>query len=195
MGSRRVAGNGVGAMDPVSTLLVRAKTDPEAFGELYDRCATDLKGWFLRRTGSPHLAMELTAETFAQALAGVHRYDPTVGNGWGWLFGIATHQFLQLLRRGEVDRRHRQKLAIATPTVALDEVDRAIDAADAQQLLPHLQVALDGLSDGIREAVELRVGLELTYAEVAARLGVTEGHARVRVRRGLRQLATALVDR
>ena len=190
-----MAGGRLSATDPVSALLVRAKADPEAFGELYDRCAPELKAWFLRRTGSPHLALELTAETFAQALAGVRRFDPAIGSGWAWLFGIATHQFVGLLRHGEVDRRFRQRLAIVTPTAALDEIDRVIDVVDAQRLLPHLRVAMAELSDGVREAVELRVGHDLTYAEVAARLGVTEGSARVRVRRGLQQLATALVDR
>jgi RNA polymerase sigma factor (sigma-70 family) len=191
------AGTGAGprGSDPAGALLVRARTDPNAFGELYDRCAPTILGWFLRRTGSPHLAMELAAETFAQALAGLHRFDPAAGTGTAWLFGIAGHQYHRLLRRGAVDRRHRRRLAMVTPVITPDDVERVVELVDAQELAPELHAALDALSDGVRDAVWLRVGHDLPYADVAARLGCTEGSARVRVKRGLRQLALALVVR
>jgi RNA polymerase sigma factor (sigma-70 family) len=43
-----------------------------------------------------------------------------------------------------------------------------------------------------RDAVRLRVVDELGYAEIAARLGCTEGAARTRVHRGLARLSTLL---
>jgi RNA polymerase sigma-70 factor (ECF subfamily) len=181
--------------DPEGSLLVRARSDPEAFGELYDRLFAAVLRWFLHRTGSPHVAMELAAETFAQALAGLHRYDPRRGTGAAWLFGIAGHQYHRFLRRGSVDRRHRTRLWVTTPTATPDEVERIVDLVDAQVVAPELQAALDQLSAGVRAAVELRIGHDLPYAEVAARLGCTEGSARTRVARGLRQLALAMVSR
>ena len=186
---------GSGARDPVGVLLVRSREEPEAFGELYDRCGPDIRAWFLRRTRSGHLAMELSAETFAQALASLHRYDPAAGTGWSWLFGIATHQYARLVRDGSVRARYRDRVQMVTPTITPDDVDRVIALVDAQHLAPQLQAALGELTDGVRAAVELRVGHDLPYAEVAARLGVTEGNARVRVRRGLQQLTLALVGR
>lgn len=175
------------------SLLVRARTDPEAFGQFYDRQYRTVLRYFLFHTGSAHLATELTAETFAQALASVERFDPSRGTGVAWLFGIATHQFRRFLRRGEVDQRHRRRLRIITPIAAVDEVERAVERADADLLTPQLAAALSGLSDVLRAAVLLRIGADLPYADVAEQLGCTEGTARVRVARGLRQLAAAMV--
>lgn len=181
--------------DPEGSLLVRARSDPEAFGELYDRLFAGILRWFLHRTGSPHAAMELTAETFAQALASLHRFDPRQGNGTAWVFGIASHQYHRFLRRGTIDRRHRTRLWLTTPTATPDDVERLVELLDAQSFAPELQAALDELSSGVRAAVELRIAHDLPYAEVAARLGCSVGSARTRVARGLRQLALAMVSR
>jgi hypothetical protein len=48
--------------------------DPEAFGRLYDRHARAVLAFFMRRTGWPQLAADLTAETFAAAFVSRKRY-------------------------------------------------------------------------------------------------------------------------
>jgi RNA polymerase sigma factor (sigma-70 family) len=179
--------------DPDGSLLVRARREPELFGVFYDHTHRAVLRYFLRLTGSPHVAAELTAETYAQALAGLHRYDPRRGSGATWLFAIAGHQFHRYLRRGDVDRRYRTRMGITTAPTTIDDLERVLELADAAEHMAHLRVALDQLSVGVRAAVELRVGHDLPYAEVAARLGCTEGSARVRVARGMRQLTIALV--
>jgi RNA polymerase sigma-70 factor (ECF subfamily) len=174
------------------SLLVRATTEPEAFGEFYDRNHEAIIRYFMRKTACAHTSAELTAETFAQALAGIVRFDPTRGTGKGWLFGIAGHQFHQWLRRGTVDRKHCWRLGMERPDVSQDDVERIERLADLGEIRPRLVAALDQLSDGMRAAVELRVAQDLPYAEVAARLGCTVGSARVRVARGLKKLSLVL---
>ena len=191
--TRRQASGDPGAQD--RALLARARRDPDAFGEFFDRHWAGVVRWHLARTGSPHTAMELAAETFAQALAGVHRFDPARGSGAAWLYGIAAHQYHRYLRDGEVDRRHRIRLWVASPIVTPDDVERIVEIADAAAWSPRLDAALAELTDGVRAAVELRIGHDLPYAEVAARLGCSELGARLRVRRGLRKLAIVLVAR
>ena len=200
MATRRRERTSAPRTDPTSSdpddgsLLVRARTDPEAFGTFYDRRHAAVVRYFLFHTGSHHLAVELTAETFAQALASLDRYDPRRGSGGGWLFGIAAHQFHRFLRRGEVDQRHRRRLRVVTPSATIDEVERAVERADAHLLLPQLTLALSELSDVLRAAVLLRIGADLPYAEVAERLGCSESAARLRVTRGLRQLVATMVE-
>ena len=185
---------GADSDDPDASLLLRARKDPEAFGAFYDRHWASVLRWFLAHTRSPHTAAELAAETFAQALASLHRFDPGRGTGTSWLFGIAAHQYHHLLRDGEVDRRHRARYWMTTPVVTADDAERIVELADAERLSPQLNAALGGLTDGVRAAVELRVGHDLPYAEVAARLGCTELGARLRVQRGLQKLAIAMVQ-
>ena len=180
------------APDPDGALLVRARDEPEVFGLFFDRNQAGLARYFLRLTGSPHVAGELTAETFAQAIVALHRYDPARGSGATWLYAIAAHQYHRFLRRGEVDRRYRARTGVATAATTPDDLDRIVELAARAEDIALLRTALDQLSPAVRAAVELRVGHELTYAEVAARLGCTEGSARVRVARGMRHLTTAL---
>ena len=167
---------------------MRARADAECFARFYDRHHVGVHRFFALHTGSRHLAEELSAETFAEALASLGRFDPALGTATGWLYSIAHHQWHRFLRRGEVDQRHRHRLRIATPAAAPADLERVIDVADARSLRPRLASALAGLSEPVRSAVLLRVGAELPYAEVAALLGCTEGTARMRVKRGLHQL-------
>jgi RNA polymerase sigma-70 factor (ECF subfamily) len=196
--ARRRTGGGAHPLDPSSApdvdgaLLVRARQEPELVGVLFDRHHASVARYFLRLTGSPHVAGELTAETFAQAIVALHRYDPARGSGATWLYAIAAHQYHRYLRRGEVDRRYRARTGVATSATAPDDLDRILELAARADDIALLRSALDQLSPAVRAAVELRVGHELPYAEVAARLGCTEGSARVRVARGMRHLTTAL---
>ena len=48
-------------------LLHAARQDPQAFREFYDRYAVWMRAWLVRQTGSETAALDLTAETFAQA--------------------------------------------------------------------------------------------------------------------------------
>lgn len=186
---------GSGPVDRDGSLLVRARHEPEVFGEFYDRNQAGVLRYFLRHTGSPHTAAELAAETFAQALAGFHLYDPRRGSGSAWLFGIAAHQYHRFLRRGEVDKRSRNRVGMTTSASSTDDLDRVVDLVDAAEVVSRLRVALAELSDGVRVAVVLRVGHDLPYAEVAAHLGCTEGNARVRVARGMRHLVATMGSR
>ena len=48
--------------------------DAEDFGLFYDRYIDMLLGYFARRAGDPEVAADLTAETFAAALASRRRF-------------------------------------------------------------------------------------------------------------------------
>lgn len=60
-------------------LLAAASCDPEAFGVFYASNVGPLLAYFWSRTRDRDVASDLTAETFAAALAGVTRYDPAKG--------------------------------------------------------------------------------------------------------------------
>src|SRR5690348_12214509 len=62
--------------------------DPEDFGLFYDRHVRTLLAFFGRRTDDPEAAADLTAETFASALASRRRFRPGRTPAVAWLFGI-----------------------------------------------------------------------------------------------------------
>ncbi len=94
---------------PVSSdasLLAAARIDPDAFRELYERYAEAVYGYFVRRTGSRATALDLTAETFAQAWIVRARFrDEANGSAAPWVYGIARNVLLMSVRRGAIERR------------------------------------------------------------------------------------------
>ena len=80
--------------DDERLLLKAANGDQAAFGVFYRRWLPVVTGYHLRRTRSPELAFDLTAETFAAVVADLQRFDPARGSPAGWLFEIAEHKLL-----------------------------------------------------------------------------------------------------
>jgi RNA polymerase sigma-70 factor, ECF subfamily len=167
-------------------LLVASVGDEEAFAAFYRRYARPLAAFFMRRTGNAELAADLTAETFAEALASRRRFDPAKGTATGWLYGIARHKLARTLRHGRVEDRARRTLGMAP--LALD--DEAIELVmttdgDVVQLLRRLPADQ-------RAAIEARVGDEQEYEHIAAATHMSEAVIRKRVSRGLASLRRKL---
>ena len=178
------------ASDPSdASLLVRSAAEPSTFGVLFDRHADAVLAYFFRRTGCAQTSADLMAETFAAAFASRKRFRDTGAPARAWLFSIARRQLSHFYRREAVATKARRKLGV-DQTVHLDDseyrrIESMVDFAE-------LHKALDQLPATQSEAVWLRIGHDLTYEEVAARLHCSEGAARVRVSRGLDHLAEHL---
>lgn len=82
-------------------LVDLARTDPDAFAELYRRHVTGIYAFALRRTRSRQLAEDVSAATFERALRGLGRFDPRRGRGFGpWLCRIAANELADRYRAG-----------------------------------------------------------------------------------------------
>ena len=169
-------------------LFRSARTDPDAFGALYDRHAPAILRYFTRRTTSLELAADLTAETFAQAYLSASTYRPERGDAGAWLQGIARHVMSRSLRRHGFEDRARRRLGIEPAGVPDLAYERVEQLADLATIRPALQAAMDTLSPRLRDAVRLRVVDGLPFEQVAASLGCSENAARVRVTRAMQHL-------
>ena len=166
---------------------------PDAFVALYERDAEAVLVFLTRRTLDVEVALDLTAETFAQAWrgwSGVRLDSPEEVRGW--LFTIARRQLGHYWRRGHAERRALRRIGVSVPTLHEDDFGEIERAAGLASLRSALRTELQRLSGDQREALQLRVVDELPYPEVALQLGITEATARARVSRGLRALAAAL---
>jgi RNA polymerase sigma factor (sigma-70 family) len=167
--------------------------DPEGFVPFYRQEAEALLLFLTRRTLDGEVALDLTAETFAQAWRGWPRLrDDSREEMRAWLFTIARRQLSHYLRRGHAQRTAVRRLGIRTPNVHEDDLHAIEDAAGLEDVRLQLKVQLRRLSRAQREALQLRVVEEMPYEDVALRLGVSEQAARARVSRGLRALQRAL---
>ena len=164
--------------------------DAAGFTAFYREHVRGLTGFFLHRTGDPELAMDLTAETFAAALAGRRRFDPRKGTESMWLYGIARHKLARALERGRVEDRARRRLGMA-PLVLDDEAIERVEACREGRAVE----LLGELPEEQRDAVRQRVLDERGYGEIAARARTSEAVVRKRVSRGLAELRTQMEDR
>jgi RNA polymerase sigma factor (sigma-70 family) len=173
-------------------LLGAAKSDPQAFREFYDRYAVWVRVWFARQTGSESAALDLTAETFAQAWHSLRRFkDMADGSGAPWLFGIARNLLRQYHKHKRVETAARQRLGLP-PDHDADEYEAVDERVAARTMAPALAAAVRLLPPDQRAALELRVVQQLDYDEVAGRLGCSQNAARLRVSRALRALTLEL---
>lgn len=175
------------------TALRRSARDPKAFAELYDAESEALLVFLARRTLDGHAALDLCAETFAQAFAGRRRFrGRSDEEARAFLYAIAHRQLSRFWRRGAVERRALQRLGMRVPDVYEDDHAAIEERAGLEELRPAISAQLDALSAEQREALRLRVIEELPYDEIAARLEVSEQTVRARVSRGLRTLGPRL---
>ena len=139
------------------------------------------------------MAVDLSAETFAQAFADCRQFrGATEGEAIGWLWGIARHQLSGYFKRGAAARKALHRLGMERPSLSDDEIEHFERMAELHSLRPLIAEALTRLSPEQRTAVQLRVVREQTYAQLAMTLGISEQAARARVSRGLRTLAELL---
>jgi RNA polymerase sigma factor (sigma-70 family) len=172
-------------------LLGRAGRDAEAFRAFYQRYALPLTVWLERQTGQREVALDMAAETFACALAGLERFRAETGETAApWLYGIAANLLRRYWGEQTIETRYRHQLGVLEQTrFAGDAELESIERLDAAAISGRLEAALASLPPAYREAVRLRVVDELSYRETAERMATSEITARVRVHRGLRALA------
>jgi RNA polymerase sigma-70 factor (ECF subfamily) len=168
--------------------MAKRKIDIEA---LYAEHHEGLLLFLARRTADPDVALDLWAETFAHAAAGMSRYrgnsEPST-----WLYSIALCRLADYHRRGSAERRALDRLKLERPPADPDLLAEIERGARLHALRAELTAALAQLSPDVRDAVRMRVVQELSYAEIARRLGVSELAVRKRVSRGLAALSHLL---
>ena len=168
-------------------------TTPDGFVALYRRESELVLRFCARRVLDAETAVDLCAETFAQAFRGRRGFRGTTElEARAWLLTIARRQVSRYLKKGVLDRRAREALGMQTPQLLEGEAEEIERRMGMAPLRAALAEELGRLGGDQREALRLRVVEERPYPEVASSLGVSEATARARVSRGLRALAASL---
>ena len=148
-------------------LAFEARTDPAAFGLLYERHRLAVFRYLRTRSPSEDDAAELTAVAFERALAAMPRYRSTGGGILAWLLRIARNAAIDAGRRtstvplpdDEPDRRRAGE-----PDALVIERERRASLVAAINELPVIQ----------REAIVLRYAARLTAREIGVVIDRTD---------------------
>lgn len=156
---------------------------------IYQQHGREVERFLARRLACPETAAELTQETFARLLrsGALERID----NVRAYLFRTAANLALDHLRR----RKHMHLPADA------QELERVADTAPgvdrqllSRQALQRLRAAVDALPARQREVFLLHKFQDLSYQEIADRLGIAKNTVMVHMVRALAQCRAALDD-
>jgi RNA polymerase sigma-70 factor (ECF subfamily) len=176
---------------PLDDLLDRAQRgDRPAFGELYRRFARRVFGLCLHLLGSREDAEDAAAEVFLRVGAALPHYDSSVPLP-AWLGKVATNHCLDRLRRrgrearlfaSELDEARLPGSGDPSPLAeVIAEEDRAAVAR-----------ALAELPDRYRVPLALRYYAEMSYDDIAERLGLTRQQVATALFRAKQHLRGAL---
>lgn len=175
------------------SLFVRARENPETFGDLYLAYRDQVLRYFARRLLDPEHAFDLMAETFADMFASIHTLrGQTEAQGRAWMWSIAKAQLALWRRRGEIERRNLERLALPVPSLGPEEFERIEELADLDRFKPDLDKALAELPETQRFVIVEHFIKGRGYDDIAQQLGTAAVLLRNRVSRGLRQLSQIL---
>jgi RNA polymerase sigma-70 factor (ECF subfamily) len=176
--------------------------DPRAFHELHAALTPRLRGFLIKLVRDQSTADDLLQLTFLKAHLARERFcvqggDPD-GTVRGWYFAIARNVALDHLRQRGRRERHEVEtagagengVALADEGPSIEEL--ALERELSDSIVERVREALAQLPQSQREVVELHKLQGMSMAEVAARLDIREGAARVRAHRGYKALARML---
>lgn len=171
-------------------LIEQAKSDPEAFGRLYELYVEKIYNYIYYRLGNHHDAEDLTAKVFYRALNHIAHYNNKGVPFAAWLYRIAHN----LVANWHRDRSRRQ-------WVGLEDVDLTSDKQESPQLAAErtnerelLLAALKRLPRERQELLVLKFVERMSNAEIGHVLGRSEGAIKSLYHRTLVSLKELLAE-
>jgi RNA polymerase sigma-70 factor, ECF subfamily len=164
-----------------------ARTDRDAFAQLYRRHADRIYRYPLVRLADQHLAQDITAQTFLAALERLATYRGE-GEFVSWLLAIARHKAADALRVRQTSLSLEAADTLASSQPTPDQV------VEARLRLDEVARALRSIAPERAEALALRVVGGLSAAEAGAVMGKSEAAVKMLVSRAMHDLRERLAS-
>ena len=169
-----------------AVLIERARSDPEAFGDLYERYVTRIYSYIYHRTGNSAEAEDLTERVFLQALTHLSNYTYRGLPFSVWLFRIA-HNLVANWYRDRGRSKTTSLDGIGSVLQEIDTLERVEEAALVRR-------AVAQLSRDRQQLLLLKFGQELSHAEIGQIMGRSEGAVKALLHRTLKALKEELKE-
>ena len=180
--------DGDDSIDSDDQLARAARTEPDAFGQLYVRHRLAVYRYARSRTATEEDAIELTAITFERAFGAIGRYRPAGGGFVAWLLRITRNAAIDLGRRA----RSANELDVDLEDGHPDHGPEG--AALSRERQRAIAQAVAALPDQQRDAVVLRYGSGLTARQIGEVLGKREAATQKLLSRALVTLREQIHD-
>lgn len=178
--------DGMDGDDPDAPLVERARRgDRDAFTALVERHRDAVYGLCLRSLGDAHEADEVTQIVFVRVFRRIETFRGQA-RFRTWLYRVTVN--LCRNRARDVARRRTEPLEDAAPAPGGDALARLIERDERDRV----HRAIRALPEKQRWVVELRLGRDLSYREIASILGSREGTVKVNYHHAIRKLRAAI---
>jgi RNA polymerase sigma-70 factor (ECF subfamily) len=179
--------------DPVGDLVKAARTDRNAFGQLFDQFYPSVFAYCVRRLLVRAVAEEATSAVFLKVAACIRDFSGTCAEDFRrWLFRIATNEINAHLRQSI---RRRELLEAAARMGRIDaNISTSVLASDVPVDWEDVCQALGDLSDREQSIISLRFFAGLKHDQIADVLEIKTGTVRVTLNRALNKLRERLLE-
>ncbi|MBU0472988.1 MAG: RNA polymerase sigma factor [Bacteroidetes bacterium] len=173
-------------------LVERAKEDPHAFGELFDKYYDPILNYIVHRTANTALSEELTSNTFFSALNNIHTFHWRNIPFSAWLYKIASNEINGFFRKNKngfissIEESHEfieDELTLADMEIKREEKEIA-----KNNLFQELHRALVKIKPKYQEVIVLKYFEKKSISEISEITGKAEGTIKSLLHRGLSQL-------
>lgn len=169
-------------------LIERAKSDPEAFGVLYDVYMRQIYAYTLKRVGRVEIAEDLVSLTFEKALRKVKDFKWQNVSFSSWLYTIASNTIIDFYR-------HRAR----RPQTDLDSIPEPKDGKEPLDVslskrifFEKVQEILPALEPDDQTVLALKFFEDKSNDEISQVVGLDKAHVAVRIHRALKKLRVEL---
>lgn len=173
-----------------STLIARAKEEPEAFGVLYEQYVDRIYSYICYRMGNDQDAEDLTARTFYRALDHLPGYEDRGAPFSAWLYRIAHN----LVANWHRDHSRRQMVALDDAVLRAPRSKGPTASTEKKDREDRLLAAVRRLAPDRQQLIILKHVEGMTNAEIGEVMERTEGAIKSLYHRALVALREELAE-
>jgi RNA polymerase sigma-70 factor (ECF subfamily) len=167
-------------------LVERAKSDADAFGELYDAYFGQIYRFVYSRLRDQEAAEDVTSEVFIKALRAIGRYKPSGHPFSSWLYQISVNAITDHFRARRPTSNIDDAIGLSDGRQPIDE--QVVERSEAARVW----MAIEALPEQQRTAVTLKLGEDLKLADIGVIMGKSEGAIKLLIHRGMLTLRSRL---
>lgn len=170
-----------------NTLMLKVKSgDLNKMGLLYQRHKKRLFGFFYNMSGDAMTSEDLVQNVFVRMLKYKHTYTGE-GSFLAWMFRTARNVNNDYYKK---NKQNHNQYDIALVEYKLESQDVVGMVSDKKDDINYLNIALQKLPSEKREILVLSKLKELKFSQIAEVIGCSEGAAKVKAHRALKDLKT-----
>jgi len=177
----------------IKPFIEKAKLgDQVAFTFLLDHYWNDVYGFILKRTENETDSEDISIETFAKAFDKIGTYNNDFQFNT-WLIAIAKNVHIDLLRKKK--SAHFIEITDQEDQQAYNVADSSTSAEDdliSEQNLSRLLQFIKELKPNYQEVIQMRYFQELTYQEIADKIGEPLSNVKIKLLRAKKLLAAII---